>query len=981
MNKIFSLIWNTSIGGWVVASEHSRRHGKTGSGSRGALALLAGTLLSGAVYAADLPTGGSIKLGSGSISQPNSQQLNIQQSTSKLAIDWQSFDVGADSKVTFQQPNSSAIALNRVVGTNGSQILGQLTSNGRVFLVNPNGVLFGSNAQVNVGGLIASTLDLSVTDFASNRFRFQGGDAPASVVNDGTITANGGAVALLGGKVSNQGYIQANLGSVTLAAGKAITVDFAGDGLLNVQLTSAASNALVYNDGLLQATGGQVVLAAQNSNALLGTVVNNQGAIEALSLANQTGKIILSGGSQGTVQVDGWLSSSGAGNANAGDIRIQGQNINLNAQLDNNNYSAGNGGTVQVVADKLLQFNGQIDVSSSNGLGGSVITRGGQLQVGSNAGVDARSSGDQNGSWQLAADQLTVGTAGGELSAAFISNSLRTSNIELLSQKGDLNLNSDISWSTVNNQLTLSAQNNVLLNANLRASGRNAGIAFNTGASGDYKLAQGKSVTLSGSGARFALNGDAYTVVQNVDQLQAIEQNLSGRYVLGNAIDASATANWNGGQGFRSLGQSGSPGDVVFSGVFSGLGNTVNNLSIHTADVYNVGLFGVSSGHIRNVGVLNSDIVGSALNNGKAWYVGGVIGRNKGLVENVYSSGQVATDYIQQQLGGLIGYNEGTVRNSYSSSTVLSKWSDHGGVGSVGGLVGNNAGVISDAYATGAVVGFGFLGGLVGYNGVSAKLVNTYATGYVNSSFRAGGLVGQNDGAIESSYATGQVQGESDTGGLVGSNGIKATITNTYATGKVVHAGYYSGAGGLVGDNQGQISFSYATGDVNGYVDDNVGGLVGANAGTLNTTSASGNVTAGGHQGGYTYGGSAGGLVGNNYVYGDHLAFVDGKWIYAVTVGSINNSSASGTVLGKTGYVAGGLVGRNVGSINASIASGAVTGIGSPTLGSLIGSNYQRWENSELGSGSSSVTQSSSSSTVNGNQGPQIGLSQDALIW
>ena len=122
--------------------------------------------------------------------------MTITQSSQKLAIDWQSFDIGNGNKVSVVQPGADSIALNRVIGTDGSKIMGQLNANGRVFLINPNGVLFGKGASVNVGGLVASTLNISNQDFANGNYAFKGDGSNASVINQGTITAaDGGAVA------------------------------------------------------------------------------------------------------------------------------------------------------------------------------------------------------------------------------------------------------------------------------------------------------------------------------------------------------------------------------------------------------------------------------------------------------------------------------------------------------------------------------------------------------------------------------------------------------------------------------------------------------------------------------------------------------------------------------------------------------------------------------------------------------------------
>ncbi|WP_157969818.1 two-partner secretion domain-containing protein, partial [Pseudomonas huaxiensis] len=221
-------------------------------------------------------------------------------------------DVAAGNKVTFNQPGRDSIALNRVLGADGSKIMGQLDANGRVFIVNPNGVLFGQGAQVNVGGLVASTLDISNSDFEAGNYAFKGNGKNAAVTNSGKISAtDGGSVALLGGTVSNNGVIVANQGSVALAAGNKVTLDFAGDGLLNVQVDEAVVDALVENHQLIKADGGQVLLTANAGEALINTVVNNTGAIEAQTVGEKNGKIVLLGSFDGgSVQVAGTLDAS-----------------------------------------------------------------------------------------------------------------------------------------------------------------------------------------------------------------------------------------------------------------------------------------------------------------------------------------------------------------------------------------------------------------------------------------------------------------------------------------------------------------------------------------------------------------------------------------------------------------------------------------------------------------------------------------------
>jgi len=268
--------------------------------------ILAAFLAAFACNAHALPTGGAVSAGSGSIAQ-NGAAMTVNQASQNLAINWQSFNIGAAERVTFAQPNASAIALNRVLGSDPSRILGQINANGQVWILNPNGLLFGSSAQVNVGGLVASTLGISDADFLAGRRTFSG--SGGAVTNQGAI--NAGYVALLGGQVSNEGVITAQLGTVALAAGNRVTLDFNGDKLLNVQVDQGALDALAQNRQLIRADGGTVLMTANAADALTTAVVNNTGVIEARTIENHNGVIKLLGDMQvGTVNVGGTLDAS-----------------------------------------------------------------------------------------------------------------------------------------------------------------------------------------------------------------------------------------------------------------------------------------------------------------------------------------------------------------------------------------------------------------------------------------------------------------------------------------------------------------------------------------------------------------------------------------------------------------------------------------------------------------------------------------------
>lgn len=192
-----------------------------------------------------LPAGERITAGTGSITRDNNS-LRVDQQTSRLIVNWDSFNIGANAQVNFVQPSASAVALNRVVGTDASQIFGRLSANGQVFLINPNGVLFGDSARVDVGGLVASTLNIGDGDFLAGRYRFQQEGARGAVVNRGEIrAADGGYIALLAPEVRNEGVLTARLGTVALGAGEQMTLDMDGDGLLRLAVNEADRKSVV----------------------------------------------------------------------------------------------------------------------------------------------------------------------------------------------------------------------------------------------------------------------------------------------------------------------------------------------------------------------------------------------------------------------------------------------------------------------------------------------------------------------------------------------------------------------------------------------------------------------------------------------------------------------------------------------------------------------------------------------------------------
>ena len=274
-----------------------------------------------------LPEGGQVAAGQAAITTAGST-MTIAQQTAQAIINWQNFGISSGEAVHINQPNSQAILLNRVIGSNPSEIFGQLTANGQVILVNPNGVFFRPGSSVDVGGLTASTLNIANEDFLKGQLRFAG-DSQNPVINAGSINAQNGYVNLLAKEVVNEGIIAAQTGSVNLAAGSGMSLDYNGDGKMTVAVTDGAYQSAVTNKKLIQADGGLVVMTASGKDALMDSAVNSSGMIQANTLGEATGQISLTGDNIATT---GTISADGGSNGHGGTLNITtGKNGVLNA--------------------------------------------------------------------------------------------------------------------------------------------------------------------------------------------------------------------------------------------------------------------------------------------------------------------------------------------------------------------------------------------------------------------------------------------------------------------------------------------------------------------------------------------------------------------------------------------------------------------------------------------------------------------------
>ena len=399
-----------------------------------ALAVAYALLVGGAPVWAG-PAGEQVVAGQAAVSRAGANTL-ITQTSDRAAINWQSFSIGAGEAVRFAQPSASSVVLNRVVGQNPSEILGSLSANGQVFLLNPNGVLFGWGAQVDVGGMVASTLNISNSDFLAGRYRFLTAGVTtgtAEVVNAGNIIANGGYVALIGPQVKNIGNIVATSGSVALAAGEQVSLNLNGNKLIGLAVDRGALNALAENKGLIKADGGFVLLTAKAADQLIKSVVNNVGIIEAATLKTVNGVIRLEGDNltnSGTLRADGGDKRGGsitlasandislaansiisASGASGGDITVQARGGTL---LADGSLAAvgsqGSGGTVKLLGERVgLMANTVVDASGQTG-GGTVLV-GGDYQ-GKNAIVQNATRTFVDTSAKIKADAVSNGDGG-----------------------------------------------------------------------------------------------------------------------------------------------------------------------------------------------------------------------------------------------------------------------------------------------------------------------------------------------------------------------------------------------------------------------------------------------------------------------------------------------------------------------------------------------------------------------------------------
>jgi len=825
------------------------------------------------------PNGATVVGGSATVQGQGTANVVVNQTSQSAVVNWNTFNIGAGETTRINMPSPSSVELDRVTGGLGpSQILGSLSSNGRVFLVNPDGILFGAGSRVNVGGLLATTHDISNADFMAGRYNFSiSGNPSASIVNQGSITAQtGGFAALVAPGVRNTGTITATLGTIALASGSAFTLDLYGDQLIKLGVNDSIASqvidvstgkplsSLVSNEGTLKANGGRVELTAVAARKVVDSVIRNTGVIEANTIGSHNGMIVLgaatratkpSGVPTQTVKVSGTLSAaSNAKGTTGGTIVVTGEDIQVsNANI---NVSGSTGGGALLIGGDWGggHPNTSLVSNASAYLEPYTVPTASTVSVDAATTINASTTNTGNGGkvviWSDVSTKVygsilaTGGAAGGN--GGFIETSGGT--LDFTGARANTSAPSGKIGTWLLDPIDLiidgtaaSAVDSALATTNVILQTYAVGAPSGpTGSTGNTNTSGAGNIIIDSGISWTSLAGLTLDAYNNIVLNAPISGSLGGLVInANNTIAASAAVNvgsftlqngaWN--QVSPTLSTFFANNFQISGGSFlrAAGGNGTSGSPYQITDVY--GLQGIGSSPTllaANYVLANSfNASATASWNGGAGFVpignnsttfSGTFNGNGNTISNL-SINRPASDYVG--LFGFVGAS-GQIENLGLLADSV------GGNADVGGLIGVNHGMVTNTYSTGAVTGFSQVGGLVGLN--DGMVTQSHATGHVQGTGGddVGGLVGWNfEGNITQSYASANVSGPLDVGGLVGDN--RSTITQSYATGVITgtNTQFDFGVGGLVGymNDGGSITQSYATGPVS--APSYVGGLVG----------------------------------------------------------------------------------------------------------------------------------------------------------
>jgi len=756
------------------------------------------TLLSLAVIAGIAsanPQGGTVVAGNVNINPTDSSgKMVIDQSSNRAIVNWNSFSIGSNEAVRINQPGADSVHLSRVVGQDPSQILGELSSNGKVFLINPNGIMFGQGAKVDTAGLVASTLNIKDEDFLNSHYHFQQGNTPAGVIsNYGRLSTIGSnqLISLIAPQIKNEGIINAELGQVYLGAGTEATLTIGNNELLGYSLTEPLvvmnqQGQLVQitqsNMGQILANGGQVYITAAGAHEILNNVVNMDGVVEANSMQDRHGEIVMYA-KAGNAQVSGSLQAQGgkigvfadnrvtltdssqldvsSTTGNAGSILVGGPaagvgnvpkaqftDVQSGARLSANS-TTGNGGQIVLWSDNTTKAHGTLTATSLYGKGGMIETSAHKDIDFSGIAISTKSQYGDNGLWLIDPEDITIDDA----KASTIQSALGSNNVMITTDatkagNGDITLNSAINY-TGDNSLTLSAYRNI--NFASMGSISHTGSGTLTLRADNTAIGTG-SVNFNGSGTQITKNGGALEIYYNPTGTGAAKYSGTDK----STIDADRYAANVTTQNAASLDSYMLVNNAQDLGYVSSTVNSGNNTGKYALGK-DIALATPSSGQSNFTPIGNENWLFMGKFNGQYHIIDNLTLYNPSVIAmglfgaaNGASIKNLRLTNINFNLttaiyaGGIIGWggSSTTINQSYATGTITSDNLTHSRM--VGGLVGALYGNISNSYSDVSMT-----------------------SKYVNDRF--GGLVGSFTGNLNNSYATGSLTGPGYRGGLIGS--------------------------------------------------------------------------------------------------------------------------------------------------------------------------------------------------------------------
>jgi len=940
-----------------------------------------------------LPDGADSQFGQSAL-QVKGNDLTINQTSQQAIINWRSFGIAANESVRVLQPVQGS-ALYRVVGSGASQILGRLSATGSLFLINPNGILFGSGAQVDVGSLVATSMNMSNANFLSKNYQLNATGGTGSVVNQGAIkVADGGYLVLLGNEVKNSGTLIANNGSVVMGSAESAVLDFYGNGLVKARLSGDALSALVEQAGTIQAAGGFVQLATNSRSS----AVNVTGVVQADSLIERNGVIRLEGGSHARVSVDGTLSAAGknadtkggsitvsgeqlallkqarldaSGNAGGGEVLVGGDYQGKNTQVQNARTTyvdkdatiavdaklEGNGGKAIVWADDVTRYYGSISAQggATQGNGGFVEVSGKQ-SLDFFGAVDVAAPNGIGGLVLLDPKDIILNTttqatppnnANGTPDVAFAdAPAAGTTTIQIADITGFselfLQATNDITVASIltmaaNNSIRLQANNNIAINAAVTVSGSgNINFKADADSSGVGNVAIAANITAQAGG--IDLSGATISrSAGNIATSGGANANAGNINITATGAVNLSTATLTASGGTASAGTAGKNG-----GTISISGSTVTTTGTKTASGSNGNGANQIGGNAGNVTISSTTgmSVGAITNSGGNAGTGIASGGNAGSITLTNStSGNILAGALTARTGNAIGTGAGgtvgaiNITNNAAGTLTTGALSTAGGSNGNGGVI--NLTTTSGNLTTTSIASSGgtALTGTAGRNAAAITINSggSVSTTTIAASGSAGVGTSQNGGNAANINITGNTGITTST---VTASGGNATATN----GNGGNAGNIN----ITNNTSGNIVTTTLAANTGSAAGTGTGGT--AAAIVVNNAGTAGNLTTGAIS---TLGGSKG--AGGN-----------------VTLTSAGNLTA-GTLTTSGGATVTGNAGLNAGAItvnsSGNVTVGAIVAAGSAGVGTNQSGGSGGTVSLNAGAASNTITMTSVTTT------------------